>query len=163
LLTGLWHGANWNFVIWGLFHGFFLAVEHMGFSKLLNKAWKPIQHLYLILVILTSWVVFRADNLSQAIDYFSAMGDVARWQTTPLQFARVTSSESIYVFAVGLLFTMPIYPWLKNHLAHLSENRALKIAVLRHTPRLVFLSGLLLLSILKIASSTYNPFIYFRF
>lgn len=163
LLTGLWHGASWNFVIWGLFHGFFLASEHMGFSAILNKAWKPIQHLYLILITIASWVFFRTETLTQAIDYFSAMGNIAKWPTTPLQFARVTSNESIYLFGIGLIFSMPVYPWLKNRLSCFSENSVVNIAVLRHTPRLVFLSALLLLSIMKIASSTYNPFIYFRF
>jgi len=65
LLTGLWHGASWNFVVWGMFHGFFLASEHMGFSKILNKIWQPIQHLYLVLVIIASWVFFRANTLTQ--------------------------------------------------------------------------------------------------
>jgi len=163
LLTGLWHGASWNFVVWGLFHGFFLAGEHMGFSNLLNKAWKPIQHLYLILVIIASWVFFRAETLPHAMAYFSAMGNVSKWQTTALQFARVTSNESIYIFTIGIILTMPVYPWLKNHLPCVSTNGAVKMTSLIHIPKLVFLSALLLLSILKIASSTYNPFIYFRF
>ena len=163
LLTGIWHGASWNFVVWGLFHGFFLASEHMGFFNILNRTWKPFQHLYVILVITSSWVFFRADSLSLAMDYFGALVNITNWHTSELQFARVTSNESIYVFAVGLIFSMPVYTWLKKHLASFSEHSVLKIASLIYIPRLVFFSGILMLSILKIASSTYNPFIYFRF
>ena len=163
LLTGIWHGASWNFVVWGLFHGFFLAGEHMGFFNILNRTWRPIQHLYVILVITASWVFFRADSLPVAMDYFGALVNITNWDTSELQFARVTSIESIYVFAIGLIFSMPIYTWLKKHLASFSEHSVLKIASLIYIPRLAFLSAILMLSILKIASSTYNPFIYFRF
>jgi alginate O-acetyltransferase complex protein AlgI len=52
LLTGVWHGASWNFVAWGLFHGIFLAAEHAGFSKILSKIWRALQHLYLIFIVL---------------------------------------------------------------------------------------------------------------
>ena len=163
LVTGIWHGASWKFVVWGLFHGFFLASEHMGFSNILNRAWKPIQHLYVILIIMVSWVFFRADSILQAMDYFKAMVNIANWHTTTLDFARVTSNESIYVFAIGLIFSMPIYTWVKKHLTYFSKNSVIKVASLIYIPRLAFITTILMLSILKIASSTYNPFIYFRF
>ena len=163
LLTGIWHGASWNFVVWGLFHGFFLASEHMGFSNILNRVWKPVQHLYVALVIISSWVFFRADTLTQAMDYFSAMANIANWHTATFLYAQTLSNESIYVFAIGLIFSLPIYTWLKHHLTTFSENSTLKVVALIYIPRLTILSVLLMLSILKVASSTYNPFIYFRF
>ncbi|MCK4841318.1 MAG: hypothetical protein KAT04_05485, partial [Methylococcales bacterium] len=113
--------------------------------------------------IIASWVFFRADTLTQAMDYFSAMASIANWHTTALQYAQVISNESIYVFAIGLIFSLPIYTWLKHHLTTFSENSTVKVASLIYIPRLAFLSALLMLSILKVASSTYNPFIYFRF
>ncbi|MEE9412148.1 MAG: MBOAT family O-acyltransferase [Methylococcales bacterium] len=163
LLTGIWHGASWNFVAWGLFHGFFLASEHMGLSNLLNKAWRPIQHLYTVLVIIGSWVLFRADSITQATHYFHAMANTANWHTTAFQYAQVISNEFVYVFAIGLIFSLPVYSWLNNHLTAFTEPSPLKAASLMYFPRLVLLSMLLMFSILKIASSTYNPFIYFRF
>ena len=163
LLTGIWHGASWNFVVWGLFHGFFLASEHKGFSIILERTWQPIQHLYTILVIIVSWVLFRADTLTQALEYFKAMTNIANWHTTTFQFAQIRSNESIYVFAMGLFFSMPIYRWLKKYLNYHSENNVIKKIYLINIPRLMFYCLLLMLSILKISSSTYNPFIYFRF
>jgi alginate O-acetyltransferase complex protein AlgI len=162
-LTGIWHGASWNFVVWGLFHGFFLASEHRGFSHILNRLWRPIQHLYVILVIITSWVLFRAETLAQAMDYFNAMANIANWQTTTFQYAQAISNEFIYVLAIGLMFSLPVYTWLKHHLITLSAHSTLKVSFLIYFSRFTFLSMLLIFSVLKIASSTYNPFIYFRF
>ncbi|MGD8338870.1 MAG: MBOAT family protein, partial [Desulfobacterales bacterium] len=63
-LCGLWHGASWNFVIWGLLHGLFLVIERLGFEKILNRWWSPLRYLYVMLVVCTGWVFFRAENLS---------------------------------------------------------------------------------------------------
>jgi alginate O-acetyltransferase complex protein AlgI len=59
VLTGLWHGASWNFLIWGLFHGTFLACEHAGASKLIQRAWLPLQHIYLLVVVMDRLGVFQ--------------------------------------------------------------------------------------------------------
>lgn len=163
ILTGFWHGASWNFLIWGLFHGIFLASEHAGFSKILKRTWKPIQHVYLLLVVIIGWVFFRADTLSQAVNHLYAMGDITNYQTTIFQFAQVLSYEAIYAFFIGVILSTPVYPWLKKYLKVISENNTLKMAFFIDAPRMILISALLFFSILKIASSTYNPFIYFRF
>ena len=162
-LTGIWHGASWNFVIWGMFHGFFLASEHAGFSNILDKAWKPVQHLYVILIIIVAWVFFRADTLAQAMDYFSAMTKIANWHTTAFQYAQVIPNGFVYVFIAGLIFSLPVYPSLTRHIKSFCGNSVARVSFLVYIPRLAILSALLILSILKVASSTYNPFIYFRF
>lgn len=58
-LCGLWHGAGWNFVIWGLLHGLFLVIERLGFEKILNRCWSPLRYLYVMLVVCTGWVFFE--------------------------------------------------------------------------------------------------------
>ncbi|MDQ7073506.1 MAG: MBOAT family O-acyltransferase [Gammaproteobacteria bacterium] len=163
LLTGVWHGASWSFIVWGMFHGFFLASEHMGFSRILSKTWKPIQHLYLLLIIIISWVFFRADTLTQAINYLNAMIDLTHWQTTTLQYTQVLSTGFIYIFALAVLLSLPVYAGLKNYLAIMCENKTVKNVAVFYVVRLMFLVVLFFLCILKIAASTYNPFIYFRF
>lgn len=162
LLTGIWHGASWNFIVWGLFHGFFLAIEHAGFSKILNKLWLPFQHFYAISVILASWVFFRAENMAQAIGYFSALCNFSNWHTSAFQFAQVSSNESEAMLALGILFSLPIYVTLKHKINAVCHNLQNTITLI-YIPRLVFLSSIFILSLLKVASSTYNPFIYFRF
>jgi len=73
LLTGFWHGASWNFIVWGLFHGLFLIIERVGFGKFLEKLWSPIRHFYTLFVVLISWVFFRADDLPYALSYLKTM------------------------------------------------------------------------------------------
>lgn len=163
IITGFWHGASWNFLAWGLFHGFFLACEHMGFSTLLSKAWRPIQHLYLLLVVVVSWVFFRSETLSDAVTYLSAMTDLSSWVSIESQIARVTTNESGYIFVLGILFSMPVYHWIKHRLSDVINDRNLAALSLIYLPRFLFLASILFISILKIASYTYNPFIYFRF
>lgn len=163
ILTGFWHGASWKFLIWGLFHGVFLASEHAGFSKLLKRTWKPIQHIYLLMVVIIGWVFFRSDTLQRAFDYIGSMMDISNYQTTLYQFAQALSYEAIYAFLIAIVLSIPTYPWLKKYFEGLSEKNTIKITFLINIPRLAILASLLFFSILKIASSTYNPFIYFRF
>ena len=163
ILTGFWHGASWNFLIWGLFHGIFLAGEHGGFSTILKKMWKPVQHAYLLIVVVIGWVFFRADSLPLAITYLKSMTDFNNFQTTWLQFAQVLSHESIYAFLTGVILSTPVYPHFKKYLEYLSGKNTIKISLLIDLPRLVLILFLLFLSMLKVASSTYNPFIYYRF
>ncbi len=163
ILTGFWHGASWNFFVWGLFHGVFLASEHAGFSKVLKEIWKPIQHMYLLAVVILGWVFFRTDTLPHAIDYLHTMFDISHFQTTPFQFAQVLSFEAIYAFFIGIMLSTPVCPLIGKYFSRFAENNVVKISYLINIPRLLILSSLLFLSMLKISSSTYNPFIYFRF
>jgi len=156
-LTGIWHGASWNFLIWGLFHGVFLACEHAGFSSVLNKTWRPIQHLYLLLVVIISWVFFRAATLSQALDYLFSMINLANFQTSDFQYAQIITNESIYAFIIGLIFSTPLFTQVKQ--TSLTQYKLSPQLI----SKILLPSSLLILSIFKVASSTYNPFIYFRF
>ena len=76
-LCGLWHGASWNFVIWGLFHGAFLVVERLGLAGRVMRLWRPLRHAYVLLVVMIGWVFFRADTLPAAIGFLKAMGGTA--------------------------------------------------------------------------------------
>lgn len=160
ILTGIWHGASWNFLVWGLFHGFFLTCEHAGYTRLLAKSWRPFQHLYLLLVVIISWVFFRADTLSQALSYLYTMADFYNIQTTPFQYAQVLSNEAIYAFFVGILFCLPSYSWFAQKI---TVKTTLGPRVVLNISSITIPTILLLLSAFKVASSTYNPFIYFRF
>ncbi len=152
-----------NFLIWGFFHGLFLASEHAGFSKILIKMWKPLQHLYLLIVIIIGWVFFRADTLPQAMHFLFAMVDLDHYQTSPFLLAQVMSNEAIYAFCIGIFLSIPFYPYMKNQLVKHAKEDSLRIFCFIDMPRITGISALLFLSILKVASSTYNPFIYFRF
>lgn len=164
VLTGFWHGASWNFLIWGLFHGAFLAAEHAGFSRVLAKAWAPVQHIYALLVVMVAWVFFRAETLPDALAYLSAMTSPSAWQTTGLQYAQILTHEALLAFVAGLVLVTPIYRLSHGYLMDMAEKRAHPVgSMLADIPRMACLFGLFYVSCVKIAASTYNPFIYFRF
>ena len=73
LLCGLWHGASWTFVVWGLFHGGFLILERLGLGRALRSASAPVAHGYCLLTVTVGWVFFRAETLTHAVGYLSAM------------------------------------------------------------------------------------------
>ena len=162
LLTGIWHGASWNFVVWGLFHGAFLAAEHRGFAKVLERLPSVLQYGYVLFAVVIAWVFFRADNLSHALAYLSAMFDISAWETSTLAYSQLVNEEFMVVSVLGILLSMPLYPFLQQR-ARVLAQRNIALYTSFCTVRFAGLFMLLLLSVLKVASSTYNPFIYFRF
>ena len=161
MLTGIWHGASWNFLLWGLFHGFFITCEHAGFNKILEKMWKPIQHCYLIIIILFSWVLFRSEDINFAINYMGAMLDIGDITLTRFQIEQLINNEVIIVFVVGCVLSTPLYRLIHHQLFEFQKknNGVVLISVFQVVVPVVLMA----LSIVKVASSTYNPFIYFRF
>lgn len=165
-VTGLWHGASWNFVIWGMYHGFFLIVERLGLDRLLQRAWKPVRHVYAVAVVLIGWVFFRAPTLVDARAYLGSMfGLHGSLSMTTL----ATPMNLILVLGVvlGMIGSAPFMPWLQKTVQRLwvSPRRSIRV-----TSQLAFASaefGLLItvaiLSVMQLANDTYNPFIYFRF
>jgi len=154
-ITGLWHGASWNFVIWGLFHGVFIVLEKIGFERILEKVWKPFQHLYTLLIVLIGWVFFRAENLSEAINYLNRMFVYHEGNISTNNFVAYFNFnyELIITTIIALIFSMPVYPYLEN------KFKNPKLLAIRY----LSIITLLLISIIYVAADSYNPFIYFRF
>jgi len=162
VLTGLWHGASWSFLIWGLFHGVFLTCEHAGFSKVLKKLWLPLQHLYVLLLVVFGWVFFRADTLGQAFEYIKIMFDFSNVNIKPEILYSFFTHEALLVFVIAIICSTPIYVLCRRVFLQNIEAYNYK-AIFLIIFRLFVLFGLLMLCIVKTSSSTYNPFIYFRF
>ena len=103
-LCGLWHGASWTFVLWGLYHGLFLGIERLGLKNILTKTWKPICHLYTILVVIIGWVFFRADSFEHAIGFIQKMFSFS----SAFGFAYAASyltSEVLLYLALAIFFS----------------------------------------------------------
>lgn len=158
LLTGLWHGASWNFVLWGLYYFVFLMFEKLWFGKVLEKLPAIVQHLYAILVILVGWVFFYFESLSEIKAFFSAaVGANGFLDITQ----RTILVNYIAVLLVGAVLSMPILPVLE---ACLQRLRACRFGgVLAGSAQLVFTVAALFISTAALISSSYNPFLYFRF
>jgi len=156
-ITGLWHGASWNFIFWGLFHGLFLILER---SKVLNTVKWPIflQHLYVLVVVILGWVFFRAETMTEAISYLGSMFGLSGGEDVTA-FIYV-SPYSITMIVLALIFSMPLRVWF-NGFVKKSESKIVEKA--HGAGIFIFYLGLFLLSIIELAQSSYNPFIYFRF
>jgi alginate O-acetyltransferase complex protein AlgI len=162
LLTGFWHGASWNFVVWGLFHGFFMVLERLGFEKRLQRLWKPVSVLYTLLVVMFAWVLFRADTLGFAMEYWKALFDVRSSPEQISLFMRSLDRELLLVFAVALAGSFGLFGWLRDKIQTLlSPPQALAYGY--HALSVLFYAGILFLCTLYLVAGTYNPFIYYRF
>jgi len=156
LATGFWHGAAWNFIFWGLWHGMFIIIEKAtGWhkkegGKLLNIT----QHIYCILAFVIGWVMFRADTMSYAWDYLKNMFCLIGEHKIMYKMAYYIDNIEIMAFAAAIICAMPIFTDL---LKIKYEHKFLRATVN------IWLMILFILSSATIAASTYNPFIYFRF
>lgn len=154
--TGLWHGASWTFVVWGLYHGFFLLLEEVLPIKKLPKV---LGHLYTILVVGIGFVIFRADTLLQGLQIIGRMfsaGDLTLAAANVLPFC---TPLNFFTLGLGILCSLPWKEWADVWMEKRPDLRG------------GFLSGasyviswcLLVLCLLNLSGGTYNPFIYFRF
>jgi len=153
LLCGLWHGASWNFILWGAFHGFFLVLERGGMGRLLSILPPFIKHIYAVMAIVTGWVLFRADTLVQAKSYLSVMygfGDAS----AGIDVYRIMGlgNDTIMALILGVIFSIPIGPAL----------RRIPAGIRFVTSPIVYFC-IFLICLTSLASNTYNPFLYFRF
>ncbi|SHK07956.1 alginate O-acetyltransferase complex protein AlgI [Hathewaya proteolytica DSM 3090] len=157
-LSGLWHGASWNFILWGIYYGIFLIIERAGFkSKVLDKIWSPLAHLYSLIVILVGWVLFRAENITTAFNYIKRMF-LFKPSGSMYYVDLFTDHRFFLVFFVALIICTPIVKCIGKKLTtKIKDNLFFEIII--HGSLFV----ILFLSLMTMAATTYNPFIYFRF
>lgn len=153
--TGIWHGASWNFIVWGLFHGFFIVIERLKLKNILKKS-KFISHVYVVIVFMLGWVFFRANNLSYALKYISKMF-VFKAGSNIYNLKMFWDIETVTLGIIGILLSgivQVLYPKITKMVF---EEKIVNIF------ELLLLIMIFTISILNISSGTYNPFIYFRF
>lgn len=160
VLTGLWHGAAWTFVLWGLYFGIIICIEKAFLLKFLNSLPRFISNIYTIFLVLMGWVIFRSENLSSMEVYFKSMFHLN--EASLINYGDLFYiSNYRYEFLLGFLF---VTPFIKNLLVKL-ENSNNKIVSgffsIVFTP--IALIGILYLVIMTLTNTSFNPFIYFRF
>lgn len=159
LLTGLWHGAQWTFVVWGLFHGIFMLLE----TYLIHpEKWKYkiLSRIYTLVIVAVGFTIFRADNMAQALNFIASM--FVGFNFTHNGLAMLCEVFDSYNVLIIITATIACTPWLKNKADGISaQSIASKktVTCFKYAASL----GLIAICILSLASSTYNPFIYFRF
>jgi alginate O-acetyltransferase complex protein AlgI len=162
LLCGLWHGASWSFVVWGLFHGTFLILERVPALRALRAPWRPVRHAYVLLVVLVSWVFFRADTLTAAIGFLGALFGLAR-PTEVVPGARMfVDAQVVVAAALGVVGSAPVFPALRRWFERVEVARS-SVATPLEAVRLAGLLGVFVYAVSLMAAGSYSPFIYFRF
>ena len=164
-LCGLWHGASWNFVIWGLFHGTLLVIERVLRPHLgrLASPWKFLGHVYLLLAVMVGWVLFRADTLSHGWALLCAMVGWAPGSGVEYYPSLYFDSELWLVASAAVVGSCPVVPYVKSRFDAVRVASSLRLLPWIERGAAVSILGLLLLSLVKLSSTTHHPFIYFRF
>lgn len=162
LLTGLWHGSAWNFVLWGLYYALLLMGERFLWGKALDKFPAALRHLYALVLITVGWVLFRAENLAQVGEMVSAMCGFAPGGTW--------SGETLYdliqfrwELLAAIPAALPVKCWLQSWLtAKRRRGNTAASLVLTLGPKALAVA-LLGCSAVRLLSSTFRSFLYFQF
>lgn len=153
--TGLWHGADWTYVLWGLYHGAFLTLETV-FPRLLER-FRVLRHVYVLLVVCVGFVIFRSETLEQAAMVLSAMFTGFEWNVQ-IEAAAMRLCDNLFLamLALSVVCAMPLRQWADTWGKQWNDK------VLNAAGYAASL-GLLLLCMMSLAGGTHHPFIYFRF
>ncbi len=165
-LCGFWHGAAWNFIIWGALHGIFLSLEQSRAGKILRKSFKPIQHLYFLSFLLLSWVFFRTSTPAEAFGYIGVMfggGSVADWS----RFYELFDKELIITGVIALLSCTTFFAGILQFAEKQGSDQQ---GIIRNSffhlekiASVIFIVSVMVIGTIMLTSGTSNPFIYFNF
>lgn len=160
-LTGLWHGASWNFVLWGLYFFVFISLEKIFLSKILNKLPSFIGHVYLLLVVYFGWVLFRFENTEVMFTVLKGMFCINS-NTFATQEILMYLKDNFIFIVIAIFACTPIVKTAKNIINYYSKkNQAVNIVYSVY--RAVIPAVLVILSAICLVGDSYNPFLYFRF
>ncbi len=162
-LCGLWHGASWNFIIWGCIHGCFIIVERNDRIRgVLQTIPSFFASFYTMFIVVNAWVFFRVESFLQAINYLKAMYGLKNISTATIDISIQLKMDSVFILFLiaSFLFAMPVYGAISNKIQNkLSKSWLQKVGILKY----LLLLFLLYSSFSFLAVNAYNPFIYFRF
>lgn len=157
ILTGFWHGAEWNFIAWGLFFAFFLILEKLWVGKYLAKAPSALNRVYVLLLVAVSFIIFNANGMKEAISDIAAMFGT---QGYPL----ITTETLYYLRSYAVVIVLAVIgstPLIKNAVQRLQQNPAVRRITNIAEPAVMVV--LLLTITAYLVDGSFNPFLYFRF
>lgn len=157
MLTGIWHGADWNFVLWGIYYGVLLLVEKLFLKKYLEKTPGWLQHVYTMFTVMIGWFIFTWNENESGFAYLKAMFGMGGG------FADRGTVYLLYTNAILLVMLILGSTDLPARLAGLCRARIAGRDMLTTVVRCVFLTAVFLLSTAYLVNASYNPFLYFRF
>jgi alginate O-acetyltransferase complex protein AlgI len=165
--TGLWHGASWNFVVWGLWHGCFLILERINVNRVkgkirnmgggIAKISSAIRWLYMIMVVMIGWVLFRSPDLQYAANYLGVMFGIVAPENVGFTVLWYLNPKIMFYIGIAALASAP---WKHIYSEKFGRLQGIGAMIFFERALLILLLGF---SIMMVMTSTYNPFIYFRF
>jgi len=155
-ITGFWHGASWNFILWGLYFGILLVIEKLFLLKVLERTKPIVRHLYTLFFVIISWVIFAFEDIAQIAQYIKAMFGMNQ--------AGILNTETLYLFSNYILLliicVLLSIEWQKTKFAILFSS---KMGFVHSCFTMLLFAVLFIVSISFLIGDTYNPFLYFRF
>ncbi len=151
-LTGLWHGASVNFILWGLYYFALLVLEKYAYGKYLEKLPRAVRHIYALALILIGWVIFSLDDMTAVTSYIGSMFTLSGGIITHDALSRIISYLPLLLAA-----TLASLPTAKNIYMKIRDKKAVAVC------EVIFCAAVLLLCTASLVNQSYNPFLYFRF
>ena len=156
MLTGMWHGAAWNFIVWGIYYGVVLVLEKYVWGAIVDRWPSVLQHIYALVLVLVGWVFFFSPSLGAALRYLFAMvGGGAGFASKEVFFVILTHWLFYLLAVIG---STTIGSRLLRAILNVSENHTVRTVI-----TLIVFFGMLAISVAYLIADTYNPFLYFRF
>ena len=153
LLTGLWHGADWNFIIWGLYFGILLIIEKLFLGKVLEKTPKLLNRIYVLFIVMISFIIFSRSGVNNILTSIGGLFGLNNSSLTSLESIYYLKSYAV-ILILGIVGSAPI-------MKKIFENK--KMEKLTNILEPVFLLVILVISTSYIIDGSFNPFLYFRF
>lgn len=155
--TGLWHGASWNFVGWGLYHGLFIILERLGLGRVLDKS-KILSRVYTMIVVMVGWVFFRAEDMELGLAITRRMFLPWMYTNTDAILGTLVGTQATIAIILGIVGCGILQAVFST-----GKRKELAVRWKGSTAEAVWCGMVLFASIVLLANNTYNPFIYFRF
>ncbi|NTW88496.1 MAG: MBOAT family protein [Desulfobulbaceae bacterium] len=166
MLCGLWHGASWTFVLWGLYHGLFLTLERTWIGEIRQRLWIPAQQLTTFVLVVFGWVLFRSETLGDATQYIMVMFGGSLGQSATFSLEKVIDTQIVFVMILAVTLALPLYPViqrLQKYLVSTPIRMQIWFVTGSYLLQLWILGALTYFTVISLAAEVYNPFIYYRF
>lgn len=160
-LTGMWHGASWNFILWGLYFGFFVTVEKFTLLRIEHRALRPFMHVYSLIVIVLGWGLFYYVDPAQLQAFISILFG----KSTISGDLNATNAlvDNFWLWVVAILLCLPMRRWIEVGAVKILGEQSEVLAVGQLALRTLLVLGVLTLSVALLVGATNNPFLYTRF
>jgi len=163
LVSGFWHGAAWNFVIWGAYQGVFLTIDRIFWAKIAEKIPALLLRLKMVFLVMISWVIFRSETMDRAFDMFGCMFGGNQIESLGSRASLLVGFDRYTQCIFCLATVISFLPWSETYMKLEQRFVRWRTTLPGTLVSMALVSALLFLSVLGLVNSTHTPFIYFRF